>query len=190
MATIVGISGALRRGSCNAALLRSAVELAPVGFEIEVVSIREFPLYDGDLEAEQGIPEPVRIVKDRITACDGLLLVTPEYNNSIPGVFKNAIDWMSRPPKDIARVFGGRPVALMGATPGPGGTILAHAAWLPVLRTLGTEFWSGPRVYVSNAAKVFDANGRLLDEGIRAAVARHLAGFAEFVARTRVPRNA
>ncbi len=183
MATIVGISGALRRGSYNASLLRAAVELAPSGLSIEVVSIRDFPLYDGDLEAEQSIPEPVRAVKERIAVADGLLLVTPEYNNSIPGVFKNAIDWLSRPPKDIPRVFGGKPVALMGATPGPGGTTLAQAAWLPVLRTLGTELWSGPRVYVSSAAKVFDSSGRLVDDAVRGTVVRHLAGFSEFIAR-------
>jgi NAD(P)H-dependent FMN reductase len=183
MPTIVGIAGSLRRNSYNAALLRAAVELAPSGFTIEVASIREFPLYDGDLEAERGVPAPVQTVKDRIAAADGLLLVTPEYNNSIPGVFKNAIDWLSRPPKDIPRVFGGRPVALMGATPGPGGTTLAQAAWLPVLRTLGTELWSGPRVYVSSAAKAFDAEGRLVDEAIRGTVAKHLAGFSEFIAR-------
>jgi NAD(P)H-dependent FMN reductase len=188
VATIIGISGALRRGSYNAALLRAAVELAPPGLTVEVVSIRPFPLYDGDLEAEQGIPEPVRAAKERIAAADGLLLVTPEYNNSIPGVFKNAIDWLSRPPKDIPRVFGGRAVALMGATPGGGGTTLAQAAWLPVLRTLGTELWSGPRVYVSGAAKAFDPTGRLVDDGVRASVARHLAGFAEFIARVGRPR--
>jgi chromate reductase, NAD(P)H dehydrogenase (quinone) len=183
MSTIVGISGSLRHGSYNAALLRAAVELAPAGLAIEVVSIRDFPLYDGDVEAEHGVPEPVAVAKERIAAADGLLLATPEYNNSIPGVFKNAIDWLSRPPKDVPRVFGGKPVGLVGATPGPGGTILAQAAWLPVLRTLGAELWSGPRVYVSNAAKVFDSSGRLVDEGIRATVARHLAGFSEFVAR-------
>ncbi len=183
MATIVGISGALRRSSYNAALLRAAIELAPAGLTIEAASIREFPLYDGDLEAEDGVPEPVRALKERIAAAEGLLLVTPEYNNSIPGVFKNAIDWLSRPPKDIPRVFGGRPVALMGATPGPGGTALAQAAWLPVLRALGTELWSGPRIYVSNAAKAFDADGRLVDEAIRGTVARHLAGLSEFIAR-------
>jgi NAD(P)H-dependent FMN reductase len=183
MATIVGIAGSLRRGSHNAALLRAAIELAPPGVTIEVASIREFPLYDADLEAEQGIPEPVRAVKERIAAADGLLLVTPEYNSSIPGVFKNAIDWLSRPPKDNPRVFGGRPVALMGATPGSGGTILAQAAWLPVLRALGTELWSGPRIHVSGAARVFDSSGRLADDAVREAVARHLAGFSEVVAR-------
>ncbi len=183
MPTIIGLSGALRRGSYNAALLRGAVELAPAGLSIEVASIHGIPLYDGDLEAEHGIPDPVRLLKDRIAAADGLLLVTPEYNNSIPGVFKNVIDWLSRPSQDIPRVFGNKPVALMGATLGPGGTALAHAAWLPVLRTLGTQTWFGPRVYVSNAAKMFDAEGRIVDEGVRAAVAKHLHGFSEFLGR-------
>ena len=183
MPAIIGISGALRRASYNAALLGAAVELAPKDLAIEIASIRGVPLYDGDLEAEHGIPDAVGALKDRIAAADGLLLVTPEYNNSIPGVFKNAIDWLSRPAQDIARVFGGKPVALMGATPGPGGTALAHAAWLPVLRTLGTQTWFGPRLYVSNAAKVFDADGRLADEKIRASVAKYLAGFSEFIGR-------
>lgn len=183
MATIIGISGALRRGSYNTALLRGALELAPAGLSIEVASIRDIPLYDGDLEAEYGIPEPVRALKDRIAAADGLLLATPEYNNSIPGVFKNAIDWLSRPPNDIPRVFGGKSVALMGATLGPGGTALAHVAWLPVLRTLGTQTWFGPRVYVSNAAKVFDTEGRIVDDTVRASVAKFLSGFSEFIER-------
>jgi NAD(P)H-dependent FMN reductase len=187
MATVIGISGALRRASYNAALLRAAVELSPSGFSIDVVSIRDIPLYDGDVEA-QGIPEPVRALKDRVAAANGLLLVTPEYNNSIPGVMKNAIDWMTRPAKDIPRVFGGKPIALMGATPGRGGTTLAQAAWLPVFRTLGTEPWFGPRVQIPNAAKVFDADGRLIDEETRAIVSKFLAGFAEFITRVQKGR--
>jgi len=183
MATILGISGALRRGSFNASLLRAAVELAPPGLSIEVASIHEIPLYDGDIEAEQGIVEPVRLLKDRIVAADGLLLVTPEYNNGVPGVFKNAIDWLSRPAKDIPRVFGGKPVALMGATPGGGGTMLAQAAWLPTLRTLGTSVYAGPRVQISHAAQVFDADGKLTDEPTRAQVKKLLDGFAAFIAR-------
>ena len=183
MATVIGIAGALRRSSYNGALLRAAVELAPAGLRIEVGSIRDVPLYDGDLETEQGVPEAVRVLKDRIAGASGLLLVTPEYNNSIPGVFKNAIDWLARPTSDIPRVFGGKPVGLMGATLGMGGTMLAHAAWLPVLRALGTQPWFGPRLHVSGASKVFDAEGRLIDEKIRASLAKYLVGFAEFVAR-------
>jgi chromate reductase, NAD(P)H dehydrogenase (quinone) len=182
MAIVIGIAGALRRGSYNAALLRAAAGLAPSGLSIEVASIRDVPLYDGDLEAERGIPDPVRALKDRIAAADGLLLATPEYNNSVPGVLKNALDWLTRPPADIPRVFGGKPVALMGATLGMGGTALAHAAWLPVLRTLGTQAWFGTRMYVSNAAAVFDGEGRIVDEKVRVALAKYLVGFSDFIA--------
>ena len=183
MTTIIGISGALRRGSFNASLLRAAVELAPEGLSIEVASIRDVPLYDGDVEAEHGVPEPVRALKERLALADGLLLVTPEYNNSIPGVLKNAIDWMTRPPKDIPRVFGGKPVAVMGATPGPAGTALAQVAWLPILRTLGAQLWFGPKVQVGGAAKVFDAEGRLVDDTVRQLVSKFLSGFADFALR-------
>jgi NAD(P)H-dependent FMN reductase len=182
MSVIVGISGSLRTGSFNSALLRAAAERAPAGTSVEIASIRDFPLYDGDLEAK-GIPTSVTEIKERIAKADGLLIATPEYNNSIPGVLKNAVDWLSRPGKDIRRVFGDRPVALMGATPGKGGTRLSQAAWLPVLRTLGTRPWFGSVMYVSEAAKVFDAEGRLTDEKIREDLTKFVAGFADFVAR-------
>src|SRR5262252_10219223 len=151
--TILGMAGSLRQSSFNAALLRAAAAAAPASCTVDIASIRGIPLYDGDVEDATGVPDVVKTLKERVAAADGLLLVTPEYNNAIPGVFKNAIDWLSRPPQDIPRVFGGKPVALMGATMGQGGTVLAHTAWLPVLRTLGTMTWFGPRVYVSNAAK-------------------------------------
>ena len=185
MTTIIGIAGSLRRGSYNAALLRAAIDLAPAGIPVEAASIRGIPLYDGDVEAQSGVPDVVREMKDRIANANGLLLVTPEYNNSIPGVFKNAIDWLSRPPADIPRVFGNRPVGLIGATPGQGATSLAHAAWLPVLRTLGTCPWFGRSVLVGGASKVFDESGNLIDEKVRERLRTFMAGFAEFVARAR-----
>lgn len=180
--SIVGIAGSLRRGSYNAALLRAAAELAPPGMMIEQASIRGIPLYDGDVEAESGLPAVVRELKERIAGSSGLLLVTPEYNNSVPGVLKNAIDWLSRPSSDIPRVFGGRPVAVMGASAGRFGTTMAQAAWLPVLRVLRMRPWWGSALRVGTASKVFDESGRLSDEGVRSELAAFLAGFAEFVA--------
>src|SRR5258706_9079742 len=156
MARIIGISGSLRARSLNTALLRAAAGLTPVGTTIEIESIKGIPLYDGDLEASSGLPAAVVALKDRIAAADGLLLVTPEYNNSIPGVFKNAIDWLSRPDTDIARVFRGRPVAIMGASPGRFGTTLSQAVWLPVIRTLGMRPWFDERLLVFEARNMFD----------------------------------
>lgn len=130
MARIVGLAGSLRRDSFNAALLRQAAAAATPGSRIDIHAIQGVPLYDGDLEAGQGIPEAVARLKEAVAQADGLLLATPEYNNGIPGVFKNVIDWMSRPSRDIPRVFGGKPVALIGASPGPFGTLLSQSAWL------------------------------------------------------------
>jgi chromate reductase, NAD(P)H dehydrogenase (quinone) len=189
MNAIVGISGSLRLGSYNSALLRAAIELAPPALRIDVGSIRDIPLYDEDVETASGIPVAVAALKDRIALADGLLLVTPEYNQSLPGVFKNAIDWLSRPGKDIARVFGDKPVGIIGATPGGGGTRLAQTAWLPVLRTLGTRPWFGKQLYVAGADKVFDADGKLVDATIERRLADYLVGFTAFVATaTRPPR--
>lgn len=180
MATIIGLCGSLRRGSFNLMLLRAAVEAVPPGTSIEPESIREIPLYDGDLETEQGLPAAVQRLKERIAAADGLLIVTPEYNNSMPGVLKNAIDWLSRPAADIPRVFRGRPVAVIGATPGPGGTALSQAAWLPVLRTLGMRPWFEGRVLISGAGKVFDSEGRVADAATRDRIRAFIEGFAAF----------
>ncbi len=181
MTSLVGISGSLRTGSLNTALLRAAIELAPGGTTIETASIRGIPLYDGDVEASQGLPAAVTELKEKIAASDGLLLVTPEYNNSMPGVLKNAIDWLSRPASDIAKVFGNRPVAIMGASPGGFGTILSQSAWLPVLKTLRVRPWFGSPLLVSGAGKVFDPSGALVDEALRQRLRDFMAGFVAFV---------
>jgi chromate reductase, NAD(P)H dehydrogenase (quinone) len=183
MTKLLGISGSLRRGSHNSALLRAATRLMPPEAILEVASIRGIPLYDYDIEV-QGLPAAVMLLKDAIVAADGVLLVTPEYNNSIPGVFKNTIDWLSRPSSDIKRVFGGRPFALIGASPGGFGTILSQAAWLQVLRTLGTQSWSGGRLLVSRAASVFDESGALKDAVVEEQLRQFLAGYVSFVRRS------
>ena len=181
MKHIIGISGSLRNGSFNTALLRAAGSLMPKDSELAIESIADFPLYNFDIESGVGIPEAVAGLKDRLESCDGLIISTPEYNNSMPGVLKNAIDWLSRPPDDIDRVFGGLPVALMGATPGSFGTILSQAAWLPVMRTLGTELWTGGRLMLPKARNVFDDGGRLVDESVRERLEKFLQGFVQFV---------
>ena len=109
------------------------------------------------------------------------MLVTPEYNNSIPGVFKNAIDWLSSPAKEADRAFGGKPVAIIGASSGGFGTILAQGAWLPVLRALGAQHWSGGRLMVSHASEKFDASGALVDRAVAGQLSDFLQGFAQFV---------
>ena len=182
MTKLLGISGSLRRGSHNSALLRAATRLVPPEATLEVAGIRGIPLYDYDIEV-QGLPATVTQLKDAIVAADGVLLVTPEYNNSIPGVFKNAIDWLSRPSSDIKRVFGGRPFAVIGASPGSFGTILSQTAWLPVLRTLGTQPWTGGRLMVPRAASVFDETGALKDAAIEEQLRQFLAGYVSFVRR-------
>jgi len=153
----------------------------PVGVELKIESIEGIPLYNGDVEASEGIPTRVAELKTAIAEADGLLLATPEYNNSMPGVLKNVIDWLSRPASDIPTVFGGKPVAVMGASQGGFGTILSQNAWLPVLRTLGTKPWFGGRLLVSRAHTVFDEHGSLKDEAIGKQLEQFLNGFAEFV---------
>ncbi|MCA8889598.1 MAG: NAD(P)H-dependent oxidoreductase, partial [Parvularculaceae bacterium] len=133
MTRLLGLSGSLRKGSFNSALLRNAAELAPDGVSFDIRTLHGIPLYNADEEAAHGLPDAVASLKEAIIAADGVLLATPEYNNGIPGVFKNAIDWASRPPDDIARVFHGRHFAILGASPGGFGTLLAQNHWLPVL---------------------------------------------------------
>lgn len=183
MARIIALSGSLRRGSWNTVLANALADRAPDGAAVEVLTPAGVPLYDGDLEASEGIPDEVEALKDRIAEADGLLLVTPEYNQGVPGVMKNTLDWLSRPPKDIPRVFGGRPVALCGATPGGAGTRSAQYALLPTLRALGTRVWSGKTLYVAGAVKVFDEQGQVADEDMAKRFSDFITGFCEFASQ-------
>jgi NAD(P)H-dependent FMN reductase len=177
LSKILGISGSLRKNSYNSALLRAAQEMFPE--LVSIGSIHDIPLYNGDLEAE-AVPEAVLRLKQQVIDATGLLLVSPEYNNSMPGVLKNTVDWLSRPSLDVRNVFRGRPVALIGASPGGFGTILAQSAWLPVLRALGARHWSGGRLMVSGASRSFDESGVLNDDAIRQRLEQYISGFVEF----------
>ena len=182
MTRIVGIAGSLRRHSFNLGLLRAAETVMPDGAALDVRTVAGIPLYNADDEAASGLPPSVVALKDAVAGADGLVLATPEYNNGVPGVFKNAIDWLSRPADDIGRVFGGRPVALIGASPGGFGTILAQDAWLSVLRTLGTRPWFGGRLLAPRAGSLFGDDGQLADDAMRTRLQAFMAGFVDFVA--------
>ncbi len=182
MITIIGIPGSLRKDSFNLRLLQAAQTITPQHCRIEIETLEDIPLYNGDVELAAGVPPPVEKLKDRIAATDGLLIASPEYNNSLPGVLKNAVDWLSRPPQDQVRVFRGRPVAIIGATPGGMGTAFSQTAWLPVLRALGTKPWFGRSLYVSSAHQVFDQHGMIQDEALGDRLRDFVAGFAAYTA--------
>lgn len=186
MTTIIGLSGSLRKASYNSGLLRAAKDAAPPGATVQIETLRGIPLYDGDEEAAHGLPARVKELKEMIAGADGLLLATPEYNNGIPGVFKNAIDWLTRPANDVKRVFGGKPVGVIGTTPGGWGTLLAQASWLLVLRQLGAQHWSGGRLALSKAMDQFDGEGNVKDDALRGQLKTYMEGFVAFI-RTPTP---
>lgn len=176
---IVGIAGSLREGSYNRALLRAARELAPEGVEIEIAEIGDFPLYNGDVEA-QGMPEAVQRVAAQLARADAVLLVTPEYNYSVSGVLKNAIDWISRAPEAPMKE---KPVSIMGASMGILGTARAQYHLRQTLLFLQSHVLNGPEVFVARAREKFDESGRLVDEATREHVAKHVAALAAWARR-------
>ncbi|KAA0970432.1 NAD(P)H-dependent oxidoreductase [Aureimonas fodinaquatilis] len=183
MVKLLGISGSLRAQSFNTALMRAAAVPARSHAEYTYTTLEGIPLYNADVETREGIPAAVESLKTAIANADGVLFFTPEYNNSLPGVFKNAIDWASRPASDIKRVFGGKPVAVLGASMGNFGTVLSQNAWLPVIRTLGMEPWFEGRLMLSRAQDVFDEAGELNDAKTVRKLEEFIGGFAEFVSR-------
>src|SRR5687767_7066918 len=179
---VLGIAGSLRAGSFNRALLRAAQELAPAGMEIDAFDLAPIPLYNADVEAK-GDPEPVAALKAAIREADALLVVTPEYNYGIPGVLKNAIDWASRPPDKTP--LKGKPAAIMGATPGQGGTIRAQLQLRQAFVFTQTLALLQPEVLVAKAHEKFDEGGRLTDEATRGFVKKQLEALRDWTLRLR-----
>lgn len=177
MTDIVGISGSLRKGSYNTALLRAAAELVPAGTTLTIASLRDIPLYDADLDVEGG-PPPVQELKRAVAECDGLLLATPEYNYGVSGVLKNAIDWVSRPA--YKSVLAGKPVALIGASPGATGTARAHGQLKQVMLGTLSEVFPHPEVLVGGAKGRF-SDGELTDEGTRKILSGMLEAFVAWI---------
>jgi chromate reductase len=169
MLRILGISGSLRRGSHNASLLRAAAGLLPPGVELELYEgLRELPPYDPDLDVEPAI-DAVAELREAIDAADGVLVATPEYNGSIPGVLKNAIDWASRPfPNNVLR---GKPVAVIGASTGLFGAVWAQADLRRVLGITGADVVDG-ELPVGQADTAFADDGQLVEPEQREALAR------------------
>lgn len=177
---ILGLCGSLRQGSYNQAVLRVAQDLAPAaGLTIENADIADFPLYNEDVYA-QGFPAPVERLREQIRAVDGLLFVTPEYNYSIPGVLKNAIDWASRPPE---QPFADKPAAMMGASPGALGTARAQYHLRQSLVFLNMHVVNAPEVMIASAHERFDAQGRLTHEPTREFIAKLLEALAAWTRR-------
>ena len=161
--TVLGICGSLRKASYNMAALRTAIELKPPEMTIEIAEIGAIPLYNEDVRA-QGFPPPVETLRRQIAAADGLLFVSPEYNYSISGVLKNAIDWASRPPD---QPFAGKPVAIMGAGAGMAGTARAQHDLRRCCVFLDMHPLNKPEVLIGQAHTKFDASGRFTDEAGR-----------------------
>ena len=177
---ICGFAGSLRAGSLNRALLRAAQGLAPAGLAIEIFDLIEVPLYNGDVEAA-GDPEGVVRFKQAITAADGVLMVTPEYNHGVPGVMKNAVDWASRPPRGAA--LGGKPVAIMGASPGMTGSARGQSQLRQAFEFTNSYCMPQPEILVFKAHEKFDAEGRLIDETTAKYLASFLVAFEAWVRR-------
>ena len=181
---ILGIAGSLRKGSLNKALLREAKKLAPENVEIEIADISEIPMYNGDIEAI-GSPEPVKILKEKIKNSDALLIVTPEYNYSIPGVLKNAIDWVSRPVADSP--LNNKPLGIMGAG-GMSGTIRAQLHLRQIAVFTNMIDMKRPEVLVQKAQDKFDSEGNLIDEPTIRQVKKFLNAFAEWINRVSIKK--
>lgn len=176
---VLGISGSLRKASYNTAALRAARELAPAGIVIELAEIGDIPIYNEDLRAA-GLPASMERLRAQMRAADALLFVTPEYNYSIPGVLKNAIDWASRPPD---QPFDGKPVAIMGVTGSLLGTARAQYHLRQMLVWLNAFPINKPEVFIGQAASKFDGDGRLTDETTRGLVRQLLEALEQWTAR-------
>lgn len=177
---ILAIPGSLRRGSLNRGLLQAAQELAPADVTIELFDLNDIPLFNVDVEAE-GNPAGVVAFRDRLKAADALLIATPEYNYSVPGVLKNALDWASRKGSDPQAPIDGKPVAIMGAG-GMLGTVRAQNHLREILLHNDMHILNKPSVMVARAGQYF-ADGKLVDDTIRERIQRQMFALRDWTLR-------
>jgi chromate reductase, NAD(P)H dehydrogenase (quinone) len=174
------LAGSLRKDSYNAAIARALPALAPAGVTISALpSIRDIPLYDADLQAK-GIPDDVVALGGAIRACHGVIIVSPEYNYSVPGVLKNAIDWISRLPN---QPFANKPIALQSATMGPLGGARVQYHLRQIFVFLDAQVMNKPEVFVGTAQNKIDASGAITDKGTSEFIAGQIKAFADYVRR-------
>lgn len=178
---VVGIAGSLRVGSLNRALLQAAAELAPATLEVVLHGLSEVPLYNADDEAA-GVPRAVQGLRDAVRQADAILIATPEYNHGVPGVLKNAIDWLSRPPIDSA--LNGKPCGIVGASPGMTGTARAQSQLRQAFVFTNTHVMQRPELLVAQAHAKFDSEGRLTDDGTRKHLTVFLNEFVKWIERS------
>lgn len=176
----VAFAGSLRRASYNRALLEACRELAPADLALTIVTLDEVPLFNEDVEAA-GDPSGVVALRDAIAGADGLLIATPEYNHGVPGVTKNAIDWLSRPPR--RSVLDGKPVAILGVSPGMTGSARGQSQLRQAFEFTNSYCMPQPEVLVADARERFDAELRLVHERTRAHLAKFLVAFAVWIRR-------
>jgi chromate reductase len=182
---LIGMSGSLRKNSFNTFLLHAVQELLPENVTMGIVSIAAQPLYNADLDLPLATERPAVIQQFRkvLTAADGLVIVSPEYNYSIPGGLKNAIDWASRG-EDSPLL--NKPVAVMGATPGMWGTVRMQTAFLPVFTFLNMKPVLKPEILIAQATKKFDTQGKLTDDKAKDLIKRKLQVLKELILRERL----
>lgn len=185
--TILGIAGSLRRASYNRGLIRAAVAVAPPGIVVRPFELAEIPMFNADVEAA-GDPAPVSEFKAAIAAADALLVATPEYNHCVPAVLKNAVDWATRPAR--ASVLTGKPVAIMGASPGRGGTARAQAQLRDGLSYTNGFVLPLPEVLVPLAGEKFDDDGNLTDPRTEVEIRDLLVALAAWTRRLRAADEA
>lgn len=182
---VLCLAGSLRRASWNRRLLHAATTQAPATLHLDVcTTLASVPLFDEDLE--QPAPAGVRDLREAVAAADGLLIATPEYNQAMPGVLKNALDWLSRE-SPVGEVLAGKPVAVLGASTGPWGTRLAQASLRQLLHTCGALVMPAPSLYVARAAERFDADGWLVDPAALQSLQSLLLAFEQWMERMAPP---
>ncbi|MGE0751722.1 MAG: NADPH-dependent FMN reductase [Variibacter sp.] len=180
MSNVLVICGSLRKGSYNAMVARALPELAPAGMKLILSPpIGTMPLYNADIQAE-GFPEPVKVLADAIRAADAVLFVTPEYNYSIPGVLKNAIDWVSRLPD---QPFANKPIAIQSASQGPLGGARVQYHLRQSMVFLDALVFNRPEIFIGTAQNKVNDKGELTDQTTRDFIKQQLEGFAKFITR-------